>query len=369
MKKLTVTILIFALLTQLCSCRMRTTLTPEPTGPEEAPAAKAEQPVETVIPVTPEPTPAPEPEATPEPTPDPTPEPVVPVETPQPTPEPVVQPTPTPEPEIPPEKEADHPDAPTEQNEESDRREYASDESGELTPDAETPLITPTDEAGETPTPTEGEGAPTNTEAEGAEKTATETVPAEEAEQLGVDDNGEVAESVLTYYLTLLDSRVGPLFECKRLYVYWETAEDHRTIYKTDPAHQLILGAGAYDVSGKLLEENLTVDDGWVSRKNPDAMVKLADGGALDMLSAQSICDELAARPDWGAITAIREKRVIVLSSRLLETQAGQVAAMVYLAKLMYPEQMEDVDADEALRALTEEATGSAYVGAYAYTM
>jgi hypothetical protein len=98
-------------------------------------------------------------------------------------------------------------------------------------------------------------------------------------------------------------------------------------------------------------------------------MVKLADGGALDMHSAQSICDELAARPDWGAITAIREKRVIVLSSRLLETQAGQVAAMVYLAKLMYPEQMEDVDADEALRALTEEATGSAYIGAYAYIM
>jgi hypothetical protein len=43
MKKLTVTILILALLTQLCSCRMRTTLTPEHPGPEEAPAAEAEE--------------------------------------------------------------------------------------------------------------------------------------------------------------------------------------------------------------------------------------------------------------------------------------------------------------------------------------
>lgn len=58
-----------------------------------------------------------------------------------------------------------------------------------------------------------------------------------------------------------------------------------------------------------------------------------------------------------------------MLSKRLLDTQAGRTAATVYLAKLLYPAQMEDVDADEALRALTKEASGSAYVGLYAYTM
>ena len=42
---------------------------------------------------------------------------------------------------------------------------------------------------------------------------------------------------------------------------------------------------------------------------------------------------------------------------------------MVFLAKLMYPEQMEDVDAAEALRELTEEAAGSAYIGTYAVVM
>ena len=42
---------------------------------------------------------------------------------------------------------------------------------------------------------------------------------------------------------------------------------------------------------------------------------------------------------------------------------------MVYLAKLMYPEQLADVDASEALRALTEEADGVAWAGQYAYIM
>lgn len=262
------------------------------------------------------------------------------------------------------------PDAPAEQNEESERRAFSDSASGELTPNAETPLYAaaeqPTETAAAAGGETPGKG---NTEAENADLTATETVPADEAEQLGVDESGEVAESVQTYYLTLLDSRLGSLFECKRLYVYWETEEDHRTVYRTSDEHQVILGAGAYDVSAKLLAENLTVDDGWVLRKNPDAVVKAADGGALDPLAARALCDELAARPDWAGLNAARERRVLVLSRRLLETPAGRTAAMVYLAKLLYPAQMEDVDADEALRALTQEAFGTAYSGQYAYMM
>ena len=344
--------LFFLALILLCSCRVRTTLlAPEPS-------------VEPITEVTaaPEPTATPTPTAAPEPTAAPTSAP-----TPEPTAVPTPEPTPNPIPE--PEEPTDQPDAPSEQDEGSERREYAPDASGELTPDAETPLSVPTEGPAETAAPAEGEGTPTNTESEGGENTATETVSADEAGELGVDPTGEVADSMQTYYLTLLDSRLGDLFECKRLYVYWETDEDHRTVYKTSLEHRLILGAGAYDVSAKLLEENLTVDDGWVCRKNPDVIVKVVSGGALDTGAAQALCSELAARSDWGEIGAVREKRVLVLSGRLLDTQAGQVAAMVFLAKLMYPEQMEDVDAAEALRELTEEASGSAYMGTYAASM
>jgi len=199
--------------------------------------------------------------------------------------------------------------------------------------------------------------------------TATETVPTEEADQTGVDDSGAVADSMQTYYLTLLSDRVGDLFECKRLYVYWETPEDHRTVFKTSQEHDLILGAGAYDVSAKLLAENLTVDDGWVVRKNPEVIVKVTGSGALDTFAAASLCEELTARAEWNGINAVQNRRVLVLSQSLLDTQAGRIAVMVYLAKLMYPEQLADVDAGEALRALTEESDGVAWAGQYAYMM
>jgi len=351
MKKVYLTVLFLSLLLLLCACRVRTTLIePEITAP--------------VTPVKSSAAVSPEPEQLPEEQP-PQQEQLPEEQPPEPEQLPEEQP---PEPENP-QDEAVNPDAPSQQDETSERREFSPDADGELTPDAETPLYAPADEGTAAPAPTAGDGEPVNVEAEHAEQTATETVPSDEAEQLGVDESGETAESVQTYYLTLLADRVGDLFECKRLYVYWETDEDHRTVHKSSLEHQLILGAGAYDVSAKLLEENLTVDDGWVSRKNPDVVVKVVDGGALDIGAAQALCEELSARSDWAGITAIRERRVLVLSHRLLDTQAGQTAAMVYLAKLMYPTQMEDVDADEALRALTEEGSGSAYSGAYSYAM
>ena len=289
------------------------------------------------------------------------------------------EPAPPEEPEEP-EKEADEPeepveetpspDAPAQPDETSERREFAPEASGELTPEAETPVYVPAEAPEEPvpPTPAAGAGGGDNVEAPDAALTVTENVTAEEAEQLGVDASGEVAESVQTYYLTLLDSRLGDLFECKRLYVYWETEEDHRTVFKTSPEHQLILLAGAYDVSARLLEENLTVDDGWVTRKNPDAVVKVVDG-ALDAAGAQALCAELSARPDWAGTAAVRDRRVLLLSGELLQTQSGRTAAAVYLAKLLYPEQMQDVDAEEALRALSEESGGRALTGLYAYTI
>ncbi len=331
MRRGILTILLLCLALTLCACRVRTTLI-EPEEPDAPPAAEnaAQEPAAPVREDAPVPEePAQEPDAAEEPA---------------------------------------ESDAPAEQDETSERREYAPDVSGELTPEAETPLHAPQEEPAETVLPSAGEGGESvNAEADGAEQTATETVPADEAEQTGVDEAGAVADSVQTYYLTLLSDRVGELFECKRLYVYWETEEDHRTVYKDSAEHRIIVGAGAYDVSAKLLEENLTVDDGWISRKNPDAVVKVTERETLSQ--GETVCSALAARSEWAALAAVQGRRILLLSRELLETPAGQTAAMVYLAKLLYPEQLADVDADEALRALTEEATGAAWSGRYAYAM
>jgi len=203
-----------------------------------------------------------------------------------------------------------------------------------------------------------------------AEQTALMTVRAEEVEDTGVSDDTEAAESFLKYYTVLLQERSNSLFECKRLNVYWETAADHVTIYKTSAEHQMILNSGAYDVSSRLLEENLTVDDGWVVRKDPQLIVKIVPADVLGSAvssteNAEAVREELLSRRDWNGIDAVRQNRVLLLSEELLTEPYLQTAAMLALAKSAAPDLYEDVDLDRALTELVTEAAGSPPTGIF----
>ena len=208
---------------------------------------------------------------------------------------------------------------------------------------------------------------------EDAGKTASQTVAAKEAEQKGVSEEAEEADSAATYYTVLLQDRTGSLFECQRLYVYWETKEDHVTVYKTSPEHRLILDAGAYDVSARLLEGNLRVDDGWIGRKDPDIVVKVTDRSALgtgvfSADAAQRLHAGLIARGGWSAINAVQNGRVLLLSEEFLEAPHLRLAAELIIAKTANPELMADVDIERALAQLGEEATGVVPEGTYYYS-
>ena len=259
----------------------------------------------------------------------------------------------------------------TKENPEASRKEYDEQAPAEILPGTERTA----EDRGE------GEGSPLeNPESETsavllketAEEAATQTVPAEEAEETGVSEDGKEADSALMYYTVLLRERTESLFECQRLNVYWETADDHVTIHKSSPEHSIILNAGAYDVSARLLEENLRVDDGWIGRKNPDAVVKMADSGVLGTgiqftAAARRICDAMASRNGWRSMEAVRNGRILVLSGELMQTEYLRVFAALAVAKSAYPDLMADVDLDQALEMLVQEATGSGSNGIFYY--
>ena len=205
-----------------------------------------------------------------------------------------------------------------------------------------------------------------------AEETAEQTVAADEAEQAGVSEDAAEADSAMTYYTVLLADRMGSLFECQRMHVYWETAEDHVTIHKTSPEHSLILNAGAYDISARLLPENLHVDDGWISRKNPGVIVKLVNSGILgrgvsSTAAAQKVYADLLSREGWLSVDAVRNRRVILLSEELMEAPHLQLAAMLAIARTGHPDLLADLEPDKALEMLSTEATGSIPTGIYYY--
>ena len=260
----------------------------------------------------------------------------------------------------------------TKENPEASRKEYDENAPAEIVPGAER-TVHGAGEGGGAFAAGGEEAEAVSKLNEDAEKTATQTVAAEQAEQTGVNEDAKEAESALTYYTVLLRDRTGSLFECQRQTVYWETAQDRATVFKTSPEHGLILSAGAYDVSARLLPENLRVDDGWIARKNPGVIVKAVDGGVLgagvfSTDTARRVYADLLARDGFSAVDAVRAGRVVLLSEELLTSPYRQTAALLIVAKTAYPEEMADIDIGKAMELLWEEATGGVPTGTWYYS-
>ncbi len=132
-----------------------------------------------------------------------------------------------------------------------------------------------------------------------------------------------------------------------------ETAEDYHTVHKSSDEHQIILNAGAYDVSAKLQNDALIVDDGWIQRKNPGVIVKVVERSVLGsgVSSTRQAENGLRCVESTGGLVrldAVRNGRVILLSEELLSGQARRTGAAVLLAKAMYPSLFSDTDGGEA---------------------
>ncbi len=179
-----------------------------------------------------------------------------------------------------------------------------------------------------------------------AGKTAKQTLTASEAEAMGISADGDAADSLMTYYEVLLAQRTASLFECKKLNVYWESEEDHVTVFRKSREHEMILMSGAYDVSSRLLEENLKVTDDWVTRKNPGVILKVSDE------DAESVVRGLLNRAGWKETDAAVNHRVLVVGTDAVSTPKGQLVTMLRLAKMANPDLFEDVDPDRVLQEL-----------------
>ncbi len=203
-----------------------------------------------------------------------------------------------------------------------------------------------------------------------ADQTASRKVRVDEADKTGVSEDAEKAESSLQYYKVLLQDRGSSMYECKRSYVYWETLQDHVTIYRKSPEHQMILDAGAYDVSARLTEERLHIDNGWVVRKNPGVIVKIVPGDILggsvrSGFAAESRIRELTAREGWDGIDAVRQGRVLLISEEMFAEPYLRIGAELAIAKAAAPDLFADVDPEDALIQLVREAVGGEPEGIY----
>jgi len=191
-----------------------------------------------------------------------------------------------------------------------------------------------------------------------AENTITLDQPGDEGEQAAIsqgDDGGIVG--VIAVYSTLLRQGVNTLFPCQLFNIYVETPADLVTVARGSDMYQLMVNAGGLNVSSRLGADALTVTADWVVRRDPDIIVKFVDQSILgsnvtNTNAARELRQQITQREGWGAIEAVRNNQVILLSAELLESEESRLAAKLAIARLMYPTLFTDIDADAAIAEL-----------------
>jgi len=180
------------------------------------------------------------------------------------------------------------------------------------------------------------------------------------------DDGGVLG--LLATYSAILRQGVNAMFPCQQLYIYCETAEDLVTVGRGSALYRLMEDSGGRNVSSRLTVDMLTVTADWVVRRNPDAIVKFVDStvlgsGVTSNLAASEVAQAMLARPDWGAIDAIRNSRVILLSQQMLDTEETRLAAQLLIAHMLYPELFAGIDVNGAVAELLRGVGGIHFYG------
>jgi iron complex transport system substrate-binding protein len=204
----------------------------------------------------------------------------------------------------------------------------------------------------------------------------------ENARQVGVLLNQPVrAQAVVDFYetnLKLLKERLAGVTPRK---VYLENAAGIVSPIPGSGWHDMITLGGGRNVFGDIdiAKEganrggvhDFQIDPEQVVLRDPEVIFKLGccgtDYPAPPQAALKKSADDIAARPGWGTISAIRNKDVHVIGF-FAGNVVSKMIGSVYIAKALYPDRFRDVDPERLMKTWLEDYQGVRYGGSYSYS-
>jgi len=177
----------------------------------------------------------------------------------------------------------------------------------------------------------------------------------DEVEMLGeILEREEEAREFLQFHdecLSPIETVVSCLGEDDKPGVYFESWIDYRTATQGAAWHDKLVMAGGENVFGDLALSYTDVDPESVIERNPEIVIKLCGAGSLnfggynedDTSEMAVLRDDVAGRPGWDEIDAVKNDQVYVLSNDILGG-AQHFIGVAYLAKLFHPDRFPDLD-------------------------
>ena len=154
--------------------------------------------------------------------------------------------------------------------------------------------------------------------------------------------------------------------------IYWEKEDEYTTVLKKDNETGLSKAASLKSISEELTDAK--TDKQIVKEKAPDVIIKTNayDSDILtlekaDTAKAKETVESIAAREGLSELEVCKDKKILMLSERIINTPLGSAMAPLYAAKMAYPEEMADVNPGDYLKSFFEKYWGADLKGALAY--
>ena len=155
---------------------------------------------------------------------------------------------------------------------------------------------------------------------------------------------------------------------------YWEGYTDYKSVGNGSGGAQLMTLAHVNSLTAGETIEYPVISDEWILERQPEVVVKMASGSKNilgptvgDYSAAQALYGSICSRPGWSTIPAVTNKKILILNSTVGTTAFGSAVAPLYIAKVAYPEQFADVDADTITREFYQKYWGEALPGTWRY--
>ena len=175
--------------------------------------------------------------------------------------------------------------------------------------------------------------------------------------------------------LDLVENRVSSIPDEERVRVYFEHhGGDYITGTERSTLGKIVAKAGGKNVFGKLRGPPYQrISPEALIEKNPQVILKDTRGvlgyNITDLVPIKAHLDEIyarALRDGWSEVDAIMNNKTYLLSE-YLTAGPKKLIAVVYIAKMLYPELFTDVNAEAFLREYFERFQHIPYVGIFIY--
>jgi len=187
---------------------------------------------------------------------------------------------------------------------------------------------------------------------------------AEEVRKLGyILEREEEAEDLIDFYESFLRQiydKVEDIPEENRTRVYIEAWRPYHTAGNGSGWHEKVELVGGYNIFSDF-SGYFDVDAEEVARRNPDVIIRIAkeEGGYYtnDVTELSDLRDEIMNRSELSGVSAVKNRRVYVISTDILGG-VRHFVGMGYIAKWLYPEMFSDLNPEEIHRQYLAEFQG-----------